>query len=157
MNKENKYYAAHGFFINPVRIADKCPTAAIVGTGELKGYRLRFKGVDAEAVAAVETDKDATVPVLLWEITPADESALDIFEVFPAFCNKEQVKVKVDGKTVTALLYIANERTPLGRPSVYHYNTILEGYEAAGFDTDILRQALESATKAVKSSAVEPS
>ena len=142
INKGNKYYVAHGFFINTVRMADKCPTAVNLGAGELKDYRLLFRGEHAEAVATVEPDKDATVPVVVWEITPADEAALDIFEGFPALCSKEQVKVKLDGKTVSALIYIMKDSVPPGRPGAYHYESILEGYEAAGFDADILRQTL---------------
>ena len=157
MNKGNKYYAAHGFFTNAVQMADKCPTAAIVGTGELKGYRLCFKGSDAEAVAVAAPDKDATIPIRVWEITPADEAALDRCEGFPALCGKEQVKVKLDGKTVTASFYVLNaEGLPLGRPSAFHYKTIIEGYEDMGLDTKPLSKALETAAEAVKASADEP-
>jgi len=157
MSKGTKHYAAHGFFMNAAQMADKCPTAAIVGTGELKGYRLCFKGSDAEAVAAVVPDKDATVPVLVWEITPANEAELDRCEGFPALCGKEQVKVKLDGKSVTASIYILNaEELPFGRPSAFHYKTILEGYEELGFDTKPLCKALESAAESVKSAADEP-
>jgi len=124
-------------------MADKCPTAAVVCNSELKGYRLRFRGADAEAVAAVEPDKDAAVPVLVWEITPADEAALDRCEGFPSLCSKETVKVRLDGKIANALAYIPNiEGLPPGRPGTFHYNNILEGYEAAGFDTGILKKAL---------------
>ena len=157
MNKGYKYYAAHGFFMNPVRMADKCPTAIPVGSGELKGYRLLFRGVHAEAVAAVETDKDATLPVMVWEITPADEAALDRCEDFPARCRKETVKVKLDGKTVSAVLYIINEGIPPGRPGAYHYETILEGYEAAGLDTDILRKTLLTSIEMADALTAEPS
>ena len=137
-----KYYAAHGFFINTARMADMCPTAAGMGAGELKGYRLLFRGAHAEAVAALEPDKDATISVLVWEITTADEAALDICEGFPVRCRKETVKVKLDGKAASAMVYIMNEETPPGRPGAYHYESILEGYEAAGFDTETLRKAL---------------
>ena len=157
MNKGNKYYAAHGFFMNTVRMADRCPTAVNLGAGELKGYRLLFRGGHAEAVATVEPDKDTTVPVLVWEITLADEAALDIFEGFPARCRKETVKVKLDGKTVNAVLYITNEETPPGRPGAYHYESILEGYEAAGLDTDILRGALLTSIEMADAIAAEPS
>jgi len=157
MNKGNKYYIAYGFFINIAQMADKCPTAAAVGISELKGYRLRFKGADAEALSTVEPDKDSSVPVLVWEITPADETALDRCEGFPALCSKETVKVKLDSRTINALAYIPNsEELLLGRPGAYHYNTILEGYEVAGFDTDILKKALAESAATVPAPSEEP-
>jgi len=156
MNKGNKLCLAYGFFVNPKQMADKCPTAAIVGTSELKGYRLLFKGAHAEAVATVETDKDSAVPVLIWEITPADEAALDRCEDYPARCRKETVKVKLDGKSVSALVYIMNDGIPPGRPGAYHYNAVLAGYEAAGIDVDILRKALLTSIEMAESLAEEP-
>lgn len=142
MNKGNKLYAAYGFCINLARMADICPTAASLGTSELKGYRLLFRGEHAKAVATVAPDKESSIPVLLWEVTPADEAALDRFEGYPAQCCKETVKIKLEGKIVNVLIYIANDEILLGRPSAYHYNSILEGYESAEFDTNILRKAL---------------
>jgi len=156
MNKGNKLYLAYGFFMNPKQMANKCPTAAVVGTSELRGYRLLFKGAHAEAVATVEPDKDATIPVLIWEITPADEAALDRCENFPARCRKETVKVRLDGKSVSALIYIINDEVPPGRPGAYHYNAILTGYEAAGLDTDILRKALLTSIEMAESLGGEP-
>lgn len=156
MSKRNKLYAAHGFYINPVKMADKCPTAAIVGTSELKGYRLLFKGAHAEAVAAVEPDKTASVPVLLWEITPTDEATLDHCEGFPALCHKETVKVRLNRKTVTVMLYIMNGEITHGRPGAYHYNSILEGYQSAGFDTDILHKSLLTSTETTEPLSDEP-
>jgi hypothetical protein len=41
-----------------------------------------------------------------------------------------------------------NENRPLGLPSCYYYSVILEGYKAAGFDIDILRQAVSDSTEA---------
>ena len=151
MNKGNKLYLAYGFFMNLKQMANKCPTAAAVGTSELKGYRLLFKGAHAEAVAAVEPNKDEVVPVLVWKITPADEAALDRCETFPARCRKETVKVKLDGKSVSALIYIMNDGIPPGRPGAYHYNAIFSGYEAAEIDTDILRKALLSSIEMAES------
>ena len=157
MNKGYKLYAAHGFFMNPARMADKCPTAILAGSGELKGYRLLFRGEHAEAVAVIEPGKDANVPVVVWEITPSDEAALDICESFPSLCSKEQVKVKLDGKTVNAMVYIMKEGIPPGRPGAYHYDNILEGYEAAELGTDILRKALLTSIEMEDAIAAEPS
>jgi gamma-glutamylcyclotransferase (GGCT)/AIG2-like uncharacterized protein YtfP len=133
--------------MNLTQMAHRCPTAAVVGTSEMTGYRLLFRGGHAHAVATVEPFEGGSVPVLVWEITPEDEVALDRYEGFPFLYRKETVKVKLGGKSVSVMVYIMNVddehygTRPLGRPSAYYYTTILEGYKSAGFDTDILRKA----------------
>ena len=53
------------------------------------------------------------------------------------------VKIKLNRKTIEALVYLMIEGKPLNQPSSYYYSVIYEGYKAAGFDVDILRQASE--------------
>jgi hypothetical protein len=38
-----------------------------------------------------------SVPVLVWELTPADEAMLDRYEGFPFLYRKETVRVRLDG------------------------------------------------------------
>ena len=123
------------------QMAQRCPTAKVLGGAKLTGYQLLFRGGGGGAVATVEKEKNGSVPVLLWEITPRDEAALDRYEGYPRLYRKETVEVKVNGKAVKAMVYIMNEGRPLGQPSCYYYSTILEGYMDAGFDVDILRRA----------------
>ncbi|ABZ85465.1 conserved hypothetical protein [Heliomicrobium modesticaldum Ice1] len=141
MNGNKKLYVAYGSNLNLRQMADRCPTAKPVGAGVMKGWRLRFRGAHANAVATVEPFLGGSVPVLVWEITPADEAALDRYEGWPFFYRKETVNVRLGGKTVKAMAYIMNEGRPLGQPSCYYYATILEGYKDAGFDVDILCRA----------------
>ena len=141
MDKHNKLYIAYGSNLNQEQMADRCPTAKVVGVGTMEDWRLLFRGAREGAVATVEPFEGGSVPVLVWGITPADEAALDHYEGWPFFYRKETVKVELNGKTVTAMVYIMNEGRPLGQPSCYYYAAILEGYKDAGFDMDILRQA----------------
>ena len=138
---DKKLYIAYGSNLNIKQMANRCPTAKVVGTSTLKDWRLLFRGAHAGAVATVEPFKGGSVPVLVWELTSADETALDRYEGWPFLYRKETVKVKLGGKTVKAMVYVMNEGRPLGQPSCYYYTTILEGYKDAGFDLDILRQA----------------
>lgn len=138
---DRKLYAAYGANLNLPQMAKMCPTARVMGTSTLKDLRLLFRGAHEGAVATVEPFKGGSVPVLLWEIGPEDEAELDFFEGFPFLYRKEKVKVKLDGKSVEAMIYIMNEGRPLGQPSCYYYSAILDGYKTAGFDIDILRQA----------------
>lgn len=61
---------------------------------------------------------------------------------------KENLKVTLDGKRRTAMVYIMNGNShPYSPPARSYMRTILEGYESAGFDPGILyRAAGESIT-----------
>lgn len=141
MNK--KLYLAYGSNLNLGQMSHRCPTAKPVGVTALKDYALLFRGGHEGSVATVEPMKGKTVPCLLWEITPADEAALDRYEGFPFLYRKETVKVRLGNKTVDAMVYIMNGDRPLGTPSCYYYSVILEGYKNAGFDISVLKQAVE--------------
>lgn len=138
----NKLYLAYGSNLNLEQMANRCPTAKVVGNSKINGYRLLFRGAHAGAVATIEPFKGESVPVLAWEITPADEAALDRYEGWPFLYRKETIKVRLNGKTMQAMVYIMNEGRPLGQPSCYYYSTILDGYKSAGFDVEILRKAV---------------
>ena len=139
-----KLYLAYGSNLNLEQMAMRCPTAKVVGATELKNYRLLFRGSRAAAVATVEPMKGRSVPALIWKIAPADEAALDRYEGWPYLYRKETVKVKLDGATVEAMIYVMNAKgRPLDVPGCYYYSIILEGYKSAGFDIGILKRAVQ--------------
>jgi len=141
MNKT--FYLAYGSNLNLEQMAHRCPTAKPVGPVVLKDYQLLFRGGHGGAVATVEPFKGKSVPCLLWEITPADEAALDRYEGFPFLYRKENIKVQLGKKNIETMVYIMNEGRPLGTPSCYYYSVILDGYKSAGLDTVILKQAVQ--------------
>jgi gamma-glutamylcyclotransferase (GGCT)/AIG2-like uncharacterized protein YtfP len=143
MNKENKLYIAYGSNLNLEQMAFRCPYAAALGGGVLPDYKLLFRGSNGAAVATVEPEKGESVPVLLWEITPRDEEALDRYEGWPHLYRKETAAVRYGEKLVEAMVYVMNEGRPLGLPGNFYFNTILAGYESAGFDTDVLDKAVQ--------------
>jgi hypothetical protein len=137
------FYLAYGSNLNLEQMANRCPTAKMVGTATLENYQLLFRGGHANAVATIQPKQGGSVPVMLWDITLADEIALDRYEGWPFLYRKEKVRVTLNGKHVTAMVYIMNEGRPLGTPSCYYYNVILQGYRAAEFDVNILKQAVQ--------------
>lgn len=142
-NKE-RLYIAYGSNLNLEQMRHRCPTAEMVGKSILHGWRLRFRGGAHSAVATIEQNKDFSVPVLVWRIQPEDELALDRYEGFLFLYRKETLRITVDGKRVRAMVYIMNMvGRPYGMPSVGYYDTIFQGYQSAGFDTEILRQAAQ--------------
>ena len=139
----SRIFAAYGVGLNRAEMAKHCPTAKIVGSTELKNYRLTFRGDHACAVATVEKAKGSSVPALLWEITQRDETALDRLIGAPELYRKEAVKVRCNGIMMVALVYIMVIGKPQNKPSAFYYSTLLEGYRAAGFDVEILKSAVQ--------------
>lgn len=145
--KSENLYIAYGSNLNLPQMAFRCPTAKVVGASEIKGYELLFRGGRKSAVATVEPLKGSSVSVLLWKLKERDLQSLDRYEGFPSFYRKEILEVELRGKTVPAMVYIMNDGHPFGSPSDYYLNTILEGYQSAGFDTEFLEQAMEKSIR----------
>lgn len=140
---KNKLYVAYGSNLNLPQMAQRCPTAKVIGTSEVKNYALLFRGHVGNAVATIEPKEGVSVPVMLWEITQKDELALDRYEGYPSFYDKEIIDLELDGQTVSAMVYVMTPGHRLGYPSDYYYKTIADGYKTAGFDTEILEQAVD--------------
>ncbi len=139
----NRLYAAYGIGLSRADMAKRCPTAKLLGTTELKNFRLTFRGGNACAVATIEKMKRGSISALLWEITPQDEAALDRWIGVPELYRKAAIKVRSDGTLVDALVYILNSGKPQNKPGAFYYSTLLEGYRAAGFDAEILKAAVQ--------------
>ena len=140
----NRLFAAYGVGINRAEMAMRCPTAKLLGASTLRNHRLTFRGPHAAAVANIEPAKGHSVPMLVWDITSTDEAALDLYEGFPHLYEKQQVKIRLDGMLVSCMAYVMRGDRPLGKPSAFYYSTLLEGYREAGFDTNILKAAVQN-------------
>ena len=145
--KSKTLYIAYGSNLNLPQMAFRCPTAKVAGTSKIKDYELLFRGGQRGAVATVESFKGSSVPILLWKIRPSDEQALDRYEGYSHFYHKEIMPVELDGKTQPAMVYVMNDGHPLGTPSDYYLETIMDGYKASGFDPEILTQAVEKSIR----------
>jgi len=140
----SRLFAAYGAGLNRTEMAKHCPTAKLIGSAVLKNYRLSFRGSKAGALATIEKAKGENVPALLWEISPQDESALDRWIGVPELYRRTAIKVRRDGALVDALIFILIAGKPQNKPSAFYYSTLLEGYKAAGFDTEILKAAIQN-------------
>lgn len=134
---QDRLYIAYGSNLNLPQMEQRCPYAKVVGASEIKNYELLFRGF-----ATVEPKEGATVPVLLWKIEPLDEAALDRYEGWPHLYRKEMMDVELEGKNVSAMVYVMNDERSLGMPSEVYYRIIEEGYHSVGFDTAVLEHAL---------------
>lgn len=136
-------YVAYGSNLNLEQMKFRCPTAEVLGTAVLHGWALRFRGV-----ATIERCKRSTVPVLVWSVQPQDEEALDRYEGWPRLYRKERIRLYLNGRQVSAFVYIMNEETRrYSPPHQSYYETIREGYDSSGFDIRILDRAVDESHK----------
>ena len=147
-----KYYIAYGSNLNIGQMARRCPTAKLIGTAIVKNYELLFKGSKTGSYLTIEPKKGEKVPVAVWEVTEADEECLDIYEGFPNFYYKTDMKLSVklstgSTKRLTAFVYIMHEERKLGVPSNQYMMTCTEGYQYFGFDTEFLETAFQKSLK----------
>ncbi len=142
-----KLYIAYGSNMNLPQMGYRCTTAKVKGTGYISGWELTFRGNTGSAVATIEPLKKGKVPVLIWDIETEDEIALDRYEGYPSFYRKENIEVEYDGEIISAMAYIMNEGRPFNAPHNRYYETIKEGYESAGLDTEYLKKACNKAIR----------
>lgn len=138
-----KLYIAYGSNLNLGQMSKRCPTAKVVGSSVIQDYSLVFRGSRTGSYATIEPNQGSQVPVLLWEVSPQDERNLDFYEGYPQFYQKETMALPLGSTQVNAMVYVMPDHHQLGMPSQRYINIIEEGYETAGFDPDILYQAIE--------------
>lgn len=157
MREEKRLNIAYGSNLNLKQMGHRCPSAKVYGKGILEGYRLLFKGAEDGAYLTIEKQKNSKVPVIVWELQPSDERALDFYEGFPRSYGKQEEQVTLEtGETVLAMVYIMTdkvlERMDLNLPSLGYLETVQEGYEEAGFDRQYLEEALKVSKDAIEKS-----
>ncbi len=155
-NTKKKYYIAYGSNLNVQQMRLRCPFAAALGTSELEGWGLLFKGSKTGSYLTIEECEGGKVPIVVWAITEADEEALDRYEGFPSFYYKREMLIRYKGlrtgkyRTVNAFVYIMHEDRTIGIPTDFYMETCLRGYDAFGFDDNILLDAYDKCVEAVE-------
>lgn len=137
------YYIAYGSNLHLGQMAYRCPDATIIGTAELKDWRLMFKGSKSGNYATIEPCIGESVPVLIWELSESDERSLDRYEGFPVFYFKQTIPVVVNGQKINAMAYLMRLDAKIGVPSLAYVQTLEIGYRDAGFDRSCLDAALK--------------
>ena len=144
-----RYYIAYGSNLNVPQMRLRCEHPTIMGTTNLNGWELLFKGSKTGSYLTIEECADGTVPVVIWEVDGMDEAALDRYEGFPSFYYKKEIRLQYKGirtgrrRTVTAFAYIMHEERPIGVPTAYYMRTCLAGYDTFRFNRNVLMDAYE--------------
>lgn len=142
------YYIAYGSNLNVSQMEWRCPSARLVGTAVLKGYRLLFKGSKTGSYLTIEPAKGHEVPVGVWHITKADEAALDRYEGYPNFYYKKTFSLDCnDGKRHRCMAYIMHEDRVIELPSLQYVRICQQGYDDFGFNVDHLIEAIRYSKK----------
>lgn len=153
---QKRYYIAYGSNLNIPQMRFRCPDARIIGTANLDGWELLFKGSKTGSYLTIEQKAGSTVPVAVWEVSEADERNLDRYEGFPTFYYKSELNLTIkdikSGKLRNrrVFVYIMHEDRPIGKPSHYYLSTCIYGYKSFGFDLDILADAYDKSKEAAQ-------
>ncbi len=132
-------YAAYGSNMDPAQMARRCPHSPQQGTGWLDGWRLTFGGADLGwqgALATVVEDGSERVFVVLYEVSEADEAALDRWDGAElGYYRKTKVRVITLDGDVLAWLYVLNDYEG-GLPSAGYLGILADAAETAGAPSD---------------------
>lgn len=147
-----KYYIAYGSNLNIRQMRYRCPGARPIGISAIPDYELLYKGSKTGAYLTIEPRNGGLVPIAVWEVTADDEKRLDIYEGFPNFYYKKEVRLPVrlvsgKSKKITAFVYIMHEEREIAIPSTTYIRTCEEGYRNFGFDIKYLDRAYMKSAK----------
>ena len=145
---DHRYYLAYGSNLNKAQMAGRCPGAKPAGIAELKGWRLMFKGSLTGSYLTIEPEEGCSVPAAVWQVTGGHERNLDVYEGYPTFYYKKEMRVAMtdlstgEKREVDTFVYIMHEDRFHGVPTRRYVDTCLEGYRDFGFDPTVLSEAV---------------
>ena len=132
-----KYYLAYGSNLHLQQMSDRCKDAKAIAPIHLPNFRLVFR-----SVADIEQHEGSVVHGAVYEISEADERALDRYEGYPTMYRKEFIVAKLRGEAITIMYYTMNNDRISPPPSGY-YDTIDTGFENWKLDKKHLVAALD--------------
>lgn len=135
-------YIAYGSNINQDQMTYRVPGAKPLGKGLISGWKLAFHGTDGSAYATIVKSVDHSVPVVIWEMSDAQEKIMDVYEGYPTSYYKKNIAIVINGVIRMGMVYIMNDSRSVARPSRKYVNTIRKGYQSFGIDEAYLNDAL---------------
>ena len=140
-------YAAYGSNMDPAQMRRRCPASPHSGTGWIQGWRLTFGaeefGWEGSLATLVPAEPDSRqldpgVFVALYDLTAADERALDAWEGADlGLYRKLHLRVQTLGGDVVAYVYVLDAFEG-GLPSARYLGRLSDAAEAAGAPNDYL-------------------
>ena len=149
--KGKRYYISYGSNLSEEQMKIRCPDAKLVGMAVLYDRKLVFR-----THATIEPCEGRVVPVLVWEISEADEKSLDQYEGWPRYYRKEELQITMTNfrglnpKEITAMVYIMNDGHDQMAPMKGYYDVLEKAYTRYGFNRYQLELALKEAKEAME-------
>jgi gamma-glutamylcyclotransferase (GGCT)/AIG2-like uncharacterized protein YtfP len=132
-------YAAYGSNLDPSQMADRAPHSPPAGSGWLVGWRLGFGGEDLGwegSIATLAESPSDQVFVMLYDLTPQDEAALDSWEGADlGLYRKLRVRVQTMEGSPLAWVYVLDAYEG-GLPSARYLGIVADAAEVAGAPAD---------------------
>ena len=129
--------------MDPDQMHDRCPHSPSRGSGWLVGWRLTFGGEDLGwegALATVVEDAGAQVFVMVYDVPPQDEQALDRWESADSgLYRKIRVRVQTMRDDELCWLYVLDGYEG-GLPSARYLGLMADAAEKAGAPDDYVQE-----------------
>jgi len=137
------HYFAYGSNLDPVQMADRCPSSKAVEKACLEGYRFCFPQESTRwsgGVAGIRASNGDVVWGVVYELSDDDLLTLDGFEgVSEGRYLRDRLAVSIDGESVDVEVYIASlETNDTFSPSPTYLEALLRGARHHGLPADYL-------------------
>ena len=136
-------YAAYGTNLDADQMRSRCPHSPSRGSGWLVGWRLTFGGEDLGwegAVATLVEDVGSQVFVMVYDVPPQDEDALDRWEgADTGLYRKIRLRVQTLQGDELAWLYVLDGYEG-GIPSARYLGLMADAAEMAGAPDDYVAE-----------------
>lgn len=129
-----KLYFAYGSNMDESQMAQRCPSAKLVGRARLNGYKFV---INNRGVASIIKSDGKYVDGILWSVFPDDEKALDRYEGLSSnFYFKTEITVEINqtGEKCPAIVYIASDNS-FGQPRPGYLEKIIRAADKFNFDS----------------------
>ena len=128
----------------------RAPYSPHRGTGWLRGWRLTFGGEEIGwegAVATLAEDAGYSVFVSIYDLTPADEAALDQWEgVTTDLYRKIRVRIETLDGSPLCYIYVLNSFEG-GTPSARYLEIMVSAAREAGAPEDYIKDLSNRSTR----------
>jgi len=143
-------YAAYGSNLDPRQMLLRAPHSPHRGTGWLRGWRLTFGGEEIGwegAVATLAEDYGHSVFVSIYDLTQAEENALDQWEgVTTDLYRKIRVRVETLDGSPLCYVYVLNSFEG-GLPSPRYLEIMVNAAREAGAPEDYINDLSNRSTR----------
>ena len=107
------YYLEYGSNLHPIRLTDRIPRARLVGTSELRGYRMAFhkrsEDGSAKCTLHITADPNDIAHAAVYSLPENEITILDAIEGVGEGYDREYLSATVGGQSLDLFTYMASE------------------------------------------------